>query len=98
MLSIGTEFVPLSFSQVNVTTSATELIVLSPRPARARHATLYPEDDVRMRCDGTDPTQAIGIVLSADLHVFENQRTMLDKMVLISGTGSTVKLNIEWYE
>jgi hypothetical protein len=96
-MALGTEFTPLKFEQVNVTTGAQLLTTLSSRPASARHVMMYPEANIRMRADGTAPTQQIGIIMNADLHVFENQTTLLDTMKLISGTGGTVKVNVHWF-
>lgn len=94
--SLGVELVESTFEQVTVGTSASLLTALSSRPYNSTTAILYPEADIRFRCDGTDPTVAVGIVLDAKMHVFENQGRLLDKMSVISGTGSNVKLNIQW--
>lgn len=94
---LGSEFRPLGFVQVNVTTSPATLVSLAARPPKARHVIMYPEDEIRFRFDGQNPAQASGLVMDADLHVYENQTTMVDNMRVISGTGSTVVLNIHWF-
>lgn len=97
-MALGTEFTPLAFEQINVTTGAQPLSVLATIPSAARHAMIYPEGVIRFRADGTSPTGDIGIIMEEDLHVFENQMSLLEKMVLISKTGEgTVVTNIHWF-
>lgn len=96
-LIVGVEAVPRKFEQVTVGTSASLLTTLSSRPTDARSVILYPEDEIRFRCDGTSPTQAIGIILDAKFHMFENQGQLLDDMEVISATGSNVTLNVHWF-
>jgi len=96
-LSIGAEFAPLAFFQVNISTTAGTLNSFAAIPTRAKHVMIYPEGGLRMRCDGTNPTGDVGIILDEDLHVFENQRTMMDNMILISDTGGIVAVNIHYF-
>ena len=94
---LGSEFQPLAFVQVNVTTSPENLSSLASKPDAARHVILYPEDTIRYQFDGQNPTETVGLVMDVDQHVYENQTTMMDSMIVVSGTGSTVKLNVHWF-
>lgn len=92
------------FQQVSVTTSAATLASLlsgAVIPSEARHAIFYPEtNDVRWRADGTNPTAAVGVVMEKDqLHVFEDQRTIFDRMKVISGNASSAAtLNVHFFK
>lgn len=92
------------FEQVSVTTSAATLASLltgAAIPDDARHAIFYPEDqDIRWRADGTNPTAAVGVVMTKDtLHVYENQRAIFDNMKVISGSASSAaSLNVHWFK
>ena len=98
-MSLGTEFTPLGFEKVNVTTGAQPLSTLATIPSRARHAMIYPEGQVRFRADGVSPDGDTGMIMDEDMHVFENQMTLLENMILISKTGEgTVVTNIHWFE
>lgn len=94
-MAMSVEFSPLAFEQVTVTTGAQLLTTLSTKPPTARHVMLYPEGEIRMRCDGTAPTEDIGIILDVDLHVFENQLSIINSMKLIA-SGNTL-LNVHWF-
>ena len=95
--SLGVELVPKAFEQVTVSDSSADLLTdLSSIPPEAKTLIMYPEGNIRFRADGIDPTSAVGIILDAKMHVFENQKYFLGKMKVISGTGSPVKLNLQW--
>lgn len=94
--SLGVELVPLKFEQVTVNTTADLLTDLSSIPQWAKTLIMYPEGNIRWRADGNDPTSAVGIVLDVKMHVFENQVFLLERMSVISSTGSPVKLNLQW--
>ena len=91
------------FEQISVGTSAATLTasLTAGIPDDARHAIFYPEtQNVRWRADGTAPTATVGIVMEKDqLHVYEDQRTIFDRMKLISASASSAAtLNVHFFK
>ena len=94
------EFTPTTFSQITVGAASATLASLCGGaiiPVGARHAVFHPEGDVRYRCDGTDPTAAVGSVMkSGQDTVFENQPSIFDTMELIA-SGDTL-VNVHFFK
>lgn len=82
---------PLLYVQQSLTTVAN----LTTPPAAATYALLIPESQaIRWRDDGTDPTAAIGMPISAgQSFVYDGDVT---KIRVVSQTG-TASLNIAYY-
>lgn len=82
---------PLGYQQQAVTAAAN----LTSAPAAANYALLLPETNgIRWRDDGTDPTAAIGMPISAgQSFVYDGD---VSKLRVISQTG-TATLNIAYF-
>ena len=91
-----------AYAQISVTTSAQKLsAILSAAglpaiPSWANEVILYPENGgIRYRCDGTDPTAAIGMLIPSGNWWPAQGSTALAAMSLISQSG-TVTVSIEF--
>lgn len=80
-------------------TAATTLATTPPAgaviPAEARHAVIsVATNPIRFRTDGTNPTNAEGLLLPVGLWIFENQRPLLDALRFIDSSAGASEVTV----
>lgn len=82
-----------AYAQITVTTSATLLSALTSVPSWATGVLVTPEtDQIRYRCDGTDPTASVGQPIPMGTTWPVQGTSVIAAMKLIASAGTTVSV------